>query len=48
MELAGFNINVSIVAPGAIKSSIGDTGSKGISLPDSSNYKNVEDMVRCK
>lgn len=48
MELKGFGIKVSIVAPGAIKSSIGDTGAKAIVLPATSFYKNVEDMIRCE
>lgn len=46
MELAGFGIKVTVVAPGAIRSSIGETGTKAISLAPNSNYKNVEDMIR--
>ncbi|PWN41206.1 NAD(P)-binding protein [Ceraceosorus guamensis] len=45
-ELAGFGIKVIVVAPGAIQSSIGDAGAKGISVADSSPYKNVEDMIQ--
>lgn len=48
MELAGFNIKVNAVCPGAIKSSIGDSGAKAISVRPGSWYKNVEDMVRCE
>ncbi|PWZ01684.1 NAD(P)-binding protein [Testicularia cyperi] len=46
LELAGFGIKVVVVAPGKIKSSIGDTGSSHISLPHDSAYKHVEDIVQ--
>jgi len=45
-ELAGFGINVVILAPGAIKSSIGDAGEGTIQLAKSSSYENVADMIK--
>jgi short-subunit dehydrogenase len=39
MELAPFNVKVSVVAPGAIKSNIGDNNLKAFHLPESkANY----------
>ena len=35
MELAPFGVNVSVVAPGAIKSNIGDNNLKAFHLPES-------------
>lgn len=35
MELAPFNVKVSVVAPGAIKSNIGDNNLKAFHLPES-------------
>lgn len=46
MELKGFGIFVTVVAPGAIKSSIGASSTKHIKVADDSRYKNVEDMIR--
>lgn len=46
MELRGFNVFVTVVAPGAIKSNIGETGAKLVKVADDSRYKNVEDMVQ--
>lgn len=48
MELKGFNVDVTVVAPGAITSSIGEKNVKHIKLPNDSRYKNVEDMVQCE
>ncbi|KAF9557028.1 DNA replication licensing factor mcm8 [Mortierella alpina] len=41
MELAPFGVNVSIVAPGAIKSNIGDNNLKAFHLPEKSFYQSV-------
>lgn len=46
MELKGFGIDVTVVAPGAIKSEIGTKGAALIKLDPQSRYKNVEDMVQ--
>ncbi|CAO1619134.1 unnamed protein product [Parajaminaea phylloscopi] len=46
MELKGFGISVTVVAPGAIKSSIGDSGAGHIKVADNSRYTNVQDMVQ--
>jgi 1-acylglycerone phosphate reductase len=48
MELEGFGVQVSIVSPGAIKSSIGERGAQGIVLAKDSNYASVQDMVKCE
>ncbi|PWN49257.1 NAD(P)-binding protein, partial [Violaceomyces palustris] len=45
LELAGFGIRVIVVAPGAIRSSIGDAGSSNVSVSSDSFYKDVEDMI---
>ncbi|KAF9938013.1 hypothetical protein BGZ75_007873 [Mortierella antarctica] len=41
MELAPFGVNVSVVAPGAIKSNIGDNNLKAFHLPEKSFYQSV-------
>ncbi|GJJ68593.1 1-acylglycerone phosphate reductase [Entomortierella parvispora] len=41
MELAPFNVKVSVVAPGAIKSNIGDNNLKAFHLPENSFYQTV-------
>ncbi|KAF9432818.1 hypothetical protein BGZ76_010289 [Entomortierella beljakovae] len=45
MELKPFGINVSVVAPGAIKSNIGDNNVKRFSLPENSPYQSVLSYV---
>ncbi|KAF9289558.1 hypothetical protein BGZ68_009140 [Mortierella alpina] len=41
MELAPFGVDVSVVAPGAIKSNIGDNNLKAFHLPENSFYQSV-------
>ncbi|KAF9951922.1 hypothetical protein BGZ70_000803 [Mortierella alpina] len=45
MELAPFGVNVSVVAPGAIKSNIGDNNLKAFHLPEKSFYQSVISYV---
>lgn len=44
-ELKGFGISVVVVAPGAIKSLIGEAGASTISMKPNSKYENVKDMI---
>ncbi|KAF9426906.1 hypothetical protein BGZ94_005827 [Podila epigama] len=48
MELAPFGVNVSIVAPGAIKSNIGDNNLKAFHLPQESFYQSVIKYVMAR
>ena len=45
LELAGFGINVVVVAPGAIRSGFGDRGTAHLDIQGSSAYKHVEDLI---
>lgn len=45
MELAPFGVKVSVVAPGAIKSNIGDNNLKAFHLPEESFYQSVIKFV---
>ncbi|KAG0046934.1 hypothetical protein BGZ83_007904 [Gryganskiella cystojenkinii] len=45
MELAPFNVKVSVVAPGAIKSNIGDNNLKAFYLPEKSFYQSAIKFV---
>ncbi|EPQ29980.1 uncharacterized protein PFL1_02653 [Pseudozyma flocculosa PF-1] len=45
LELRGFGVKVVVVAPGAIKSSIADAGSKDLDFPADSFYGDVKDLI---
>ncbi|KAF9102355.1 hypothetical protein BGX27_011030 [Mortierella sp. AM989] len=45
MELTPFGVNVAVIAPGAIKSNIGDNNLKAFSLPEDSFYQSVFSYV---
>ncbi|KAN0060084.1 NADPH-dependent 1-acyl dihydroxyacetone phosphate reductase [Thecaphora frezii] len=45
LELSGFGISVVVVAPGAIRSSIADTGSSHLALSPTSLYAHVQDLI---
>jgi len=48
-ELSPFNIRVLLVAPGAIRSSFGDTANKGVQLPtDSSPYAAGKEVIAAR
>ncbi|KAI8357148.1 hypothetical protein B0O80DRAFT_446649 [Mortierella sp. GBAus27b] len=48
LELAPFGVHVSVVAPGAIKSNIGDNNLKAFSLPENSFYQSVITYVMAR
>ncbi|KAF9349849.1 hypothetical protein BGX34_001562 [Mortierella sp. NVP85] len=48
IELAPFGVHVSVVAPGAIKSNIGDNNLKAFHLPENSFYQTVISYVRSR
>ncbi|KAF9977795.1 hypothetical protein BGZ73_004862 [Actinomortierella ambigua] len=48
LELAPFGVKVSVVAPGAIKSNIGDNNLKAFYLPEKSYYQTLREYVMAR